>query len=291
MVTLNTTPNRAYQEPFLGNELSIDIGRLVAALRAIDTDMAAAFAQIVAKASLASPSFTGVPTVPTAAPGTDTGQAASTAFVRAAIAALVDSSPGALDTLNELAAALGDDPNFSTTVLTAIGLKADAAATTAALAGKQPLDAMLTALAALTSANGKFLAFSGADSPALRDIVGTVSQSGGTPTGAIFERGSNANGEYVRYADGTQICTFTRTVSFTTSTAGNIHRDTSSFGNWTLPVAFASNPFVVATAIGTNPWGGVSGITTTTATIILFSAIALSGASVTMTLQATGRWF
>jgi len=38
------------------------------------------------------------------------------------------------------------------------------------------------------------------------NILGTVSQSGGAPTGAIIERGSNANGEYVRYADGTQIC-------------------------------------------------------------------------------------
>ncbi|WP_303698689.1 phage tail protein [Pseudomonas aeruginosa] len=40
-----------------------------------------------------------------------------------------------------------------------------------------------------------------------RNILGTVSQSGGVPTGAIIERGSNANGEYVRFADGTQICT------------------------------------------------------------------------------------
>lgn len=40
-----------------------------------------------------------------------------------------------------------------------------------------------------------------------RNILGTVSQASGTPTGAIIERGSNANGEYVRFADGTQICT------------------------------------------------------------------------------------
>lgn len=39
-----------------------------------------------------------------------------------------------------------------------------------------------------------------------RRILGTVSQSSGVPTGAIIERGSNANGEFVRYADGTQIC-------------------------------------------------------------------------------------
>lgn len=136
MPTFNTTPNRGYEEPAIGNTLAVDVGQLIAALRKIDIDMANALAAIVAKANLASPAFSGVPTAPTAAPGTDTGQLATTAFVRAAVVALIDSSPGALDTLNELAAALGDDPNFSTTVLDAIGLKADAAATTAALALK-----------------------------------------------------------------------------------------------------------------------------------------------------------
>lgn len=77
-----------------------------------------------AKAPLASPGFTGTPTAPTAAPGTNTTQVATAAFVQAAVAALIDSSPGALDTLNELAAALGDDPNFATTMTNALALKA-----------------------------------------------------------------------------------------------------------------------------------------------------------------------
>lgn len=68
--------------------------------------------------------LTGVPTAPTAAPGTNTTQLANTAFVQAAIAALVASSPAALDTLNELAAALGNDPNFATTVTNLLSLKA-----------------------------------------------------------------------------------------------------------------------------------------------------------------------
>lgn len=78
------------------------------------------------RAPLASPTFTGVPEVPTAAAGTNTTQVANTAFVATAIANLVNSSPGTLDTLNELAAALGDDPDFATTM-------------TNALAGKAPL--------------------------------------------------------------------------------------------------------------------------------------------------------
>jgi phage-related tail fiber protein len=85
------------------------------------------------KAPLASPGMTGTPTAPTAAQTVNNTQIATTAFVKSALAALVGSSPAALDTLNELAAALGNDPNFAATV-------------TNALAGKQPLDATLTAL-------------------------------------------------------------------------------------------------------------------------------------------------
>ncbi|WP_460052692.1 phage tail protein [Pseudomonas sp. H1_A05] len=75
-------------------------------------------------APISSPAFTGTPTAPTAPVGTNTNQLATTAFIQAAIAALVDSSPGTLDTLNELAAALGDDPNFATTVTNALATKA-----------------------------------------------------------------------------------------------------------------------------------------------------------------------
>src|SRR5690606_1891290 len=71
-----------------------------------------------------------------------------------------------------------------------------------AVSGLQPLDAMLTALAALTTTSGQFLAFTGVDSPAARDIVGAVGQSGGVPTGSVIDSGSNANGEFVKFADG-----------------------------------------------------------------------------------------
>lgn len=76
------------------------------------------------KAALASPTFTGTPAAPTAAPGTNSTQIATTAFIQAAISALVASSPAALDTLNELAAALGNDANFATTITNALALKA-----------------------------------------------------------------------------------------------------------------------------------------------------------------------
>ncbi|NHN77691.1 hypothetical protein HA520_10410 [Azotobacter chroococcum] len=75
------------------------------------------------KAPLVSPALSGTPTTPTAAAGTNTTQIASTAYVMAAIAALINSSPAALDTLNELSAALGNDPNFATTITNALAGK------------------------------------------------------------------------------------------------------------------------------------------------------------------------
>jgi hypothetical protein len=75
------------------------------------------------KAYLNSPIFTGNPQAPTASVLDNTASIATTAHVKAVIAALVASSPLTLDTLNELAAALGNDPNFATTVMTLIGTK------------------------------------------------------------------------------------------------------------------------------------------------------------------------
>lgn len=76
-------------------------------------------------ALLAGPAFTGVPTAPTASAGTNTTQIATTAFVSTAVANLISAAPGALDTLNELAIALGNDPNFATTITNALAGKAD----------------------------------------------------------------------------------------------------------------------------------------------------------------------
>jgi len=74
-------------------------------------------------APLASPALTGTPTAPTAGATVNTTQLATTAFVQTAVSSLVDSAPSTLDTLNELAAALGDDASFSTTVTNSIATK------------------------------------------------------------------------------------------------------------------------------------------------------------------------
>ena len=76
-----------------------------------------------AKAPLVSPALTGTPTAPTATSGTNTTQIATTAFVQTAVSDLVASAPSTLNTLNELAAALGNDPNFATTIVSDLATK------------------------------------------------------------------------------------------------------------------------------------------------------------------------
>ena len=85
---------------------------------------------IALKANIASPTFTGTPAGPTAAAATNTTQLATTAFVRTEVSNLVDSAPAALDTLNELAAAIGDDATFSTTITNSLAAKAPLASPT-----------------------------------------------------------------------------------------------------------------------------------------------------------------
>ncbi|WP_240494684.1 phage tail protein [Enterobacter roggenkampii] len=156
-----------------------------------------------------SPALTGRPTAPTAEGKDSSTQIANTAFVQAAIAALVGSSPEALDTLNELAAALGNDPNFATTVTNSLAGKMDKSANGSdienvsvflqnlgfseyikgligkgdqwsawqylglvdALNGKQQADATLTALAGLVNGANKLPYFSGVDQMATADLT------------------------------------------------------------------------------------------------------------------------
>ncbi|ELX8422173.1 phage tail protein [Escherichia coli] len=140
------------------------------------------------KAPLSSPALTGTPTAPTAAQSVNNTQIATTAFVKSAIAAMVGSAPAALDTLNELAAALGNDPNFSTTVLNA-------------LAGKQPLDNTLTNLSGKDVAG--LLAYLGLGEAAKRD-VGTGENQ--IPDMASFASGDGwmklPNGKILQYGRG-----------------------------------------------------------------------------------------
>lgn len=138
---------------------------------------------------------------------------------------------------------------------------------------------------------GRVPVFTGPNGAAARDIVGSVSQSGGVPTGGIIERGSNANGDYVRFADGTQICT-------------NALTGSSSAGvsvTWTYPVSFAT---VTGLSLSVTPFSGsttyvrsgqVSGRSSSSmdfyAWAVPVSGGASLGSAVTHQLLAVGRWF
>ena len=120
------------------------------------------------KAPLDSPELTGTPTTPTPPLTVNNQQIVNAEFVHAAVAALVGSSPEALDTLAELANALNNDPNFATTVLNA-------------LSGKQPLDGTLTNL-------------SGKDVPGLIQYLGLV-ETIKLAAGALPTTGGNLLGQ------------------------------------------------------------------------------------------------
>ena len=104
---------------FSGSTIS-DNGTMKAGVQEIET-------ALELKAPAAGPTFTGTPAAPTAAAGTNTTQLATTAFVTAAIADTIDGAPGALDTLNELAAALNDDANAASNLTTLINARSTAA--------------------------------------------------------------------------------------------------------------------------------------------------------------------
>lgn len=125
------------------------------------------------------------------------------------------------------------------------------AGNTAALAD---ITALGRALLALTGTNGNIPVMTGAGTVASRPIMGTVSQSGGIPTGAIVERGGAADFGYIRDASGLQICwRISAQYSDTSVAKGNIFGgNTIAFG--AFPAAFAFLPSV--TVFGTDNGGG-----------------------------------
>lgn len=95
----------------------------VTELNYVDGVTSAIQTQLDAKATLASPALTGTPTAPTATANDNSTKIATTAYVETAVTNLVNAAPDALNTLDELAAALGDDANFSTTVTNSLATK------------------------------------------------------------------------------------------------------------------------------------------------------------------------
>jgi hypothetical protein len=132
------------------------------------------------------------------------------------------------------------------------------------------------------------------------NILGPVSMAGGTPTGAVMEQGQTANGDYLRFADGTQICQHEITLAFVNGTICT--------ATWTFPAAFApgSKPQVLGSVntlwmMTSAPGVAANGICAMTIGTLSTTSAALqvrtlpgqsfqSGNSVLMRAVALGRW-
>ncbi len=250
------------------------------------------------KANLASPEFTGNPKAPTPAADDNDTSIATTAFVRSAMAlfGVGGAGPRAADLNSQMTSGL-----FTCDTSTLNRPASDSAGAASCLVSTHDADDVrqvyffrdgriaTRAMAAGTWSGWRELFHTG-------NILGTVSQSAGVPTGAIIERGSNANGEYSRFADGTQICTGSVTLQpQAISTAQQIVVS--------LAAGFANTSYRVCSASETNPSGDQSGIGALnyngvylhkTQTAITFSSYAYREplpAAVTLSFIAFGRWY
>lgn len=142
--------------------------------------------------------------------------------------------------------------------------------------------------------NGSQVAkFTPGGNAAIAGLVGTVSQSGGVPTGAVVERGSNANGEFVRFADGTQICTNNNFAAGAANIAvGAVFRSANQV--WTYPMPFVNIPCTSAKESGGSglSWNGLADVADNSTLAMNFCVwSSVSGSPTTQKLLAIGRWF
>ncbi|MGS3142209.1 hypothetical protein ACB274_06370 [Aeromonas sanarellii] len=128
------------------------------------------------------------------------------------------------------------------------------------------------------------------------NVVGAVGQIGGVPTGGIIEYGSNANGEYVKFADGTMFCSFSLSGSYAVQTAVGALFGESAMRTWTFPAAFAATPQVVgsvgrSTADANTPLlhlGNPSVVSCAYRVLSVASSVSLG---VGLAFIARGRWY
>ena len=193
------------------------------------------------------PTFTGEPKAPTPPAGNNTTRIATTAFVQAAITALINGAPATLDTLKEIAAAINNDPKFSTTIHNA-------------LSGKQPLDETLTHLSGKDVAG--LLAYLGLGEAAKRNVGNGENQI----PDMSFWTVTGGNGNFViRQPDG--LITQMVTVSISGPVAMNGMTDNayaitgsnkSYIATATLPFVFPNKVLGVIPLVSTTAYGGVS---------------------------------
>ncbi|MGS8109117.1 phage tail protein [Escherichia coli] len=193
------------------------------------------------------PTFTGEPKAPTPDAGNNTTRIATTEFVQAAITALINGAPATLDTLKEIAAAINNDPKFSTTINNA-------------LSGKQPLDETLTHLSGKDVAG--LLAYLGLGEAAKRNVGNGENQI----PDMSFWTVTGGNGNFViRQPDGLIIQMVTVSISGPVAMNGmtdNAYAITGSNKSYiataTLPFVFPNKVLGVIPLVSTTAYGGVS---------------------------------
>ena len=193
------------------------------------------------------PTFTGEPKAPTPAAGNNTTRIATTEFVQAAITALINGAPATLDTLKEIAAAINNDPKFSTTINNA-------------LSGKQPLDETLTHLSGKDVAG--LLAYLGLGEAAKRNVGNGENQI----PDMSFWTVTGGNGNFViRQPDGLIIQMVTVSIGGPVAMNGmtdNAYAITGSNKSYiataTLPFVFPNKVLGVIPLVSTTAYGGVS---------------------------------
>lgn len=290
-----TTPGRGYKQPDPANLLSQDVLRITDALLAIDIDVVALFAALATQDAAAAKltgnqtlagikTFSSSPVVPDLPAGENSMKAVNAKFVQAAVAALVNSSPAALDTLNELATALGNDPNFATTITNALAAKADAAATTTALAGKAASShthtaADITDLASVIAAGNVKLS-GDAIQRVFSEAAGVVSLTSAIPMDNTIPQST----------EGTQILSATITPTSSTSVllieAMVFASETSNVGDAIIAALFqGSQADAVSVGVIGSMNGGANYLTSGMA-MIKYRVIAGSTAPIVFTVRA-----
>lgn len=122
------------------------------------------------------------------------------------------------------------------------------------------------------------------------NVLGAVSEAAGVPTGAVIERGSNGNGDYVKFADGTLICTSPVFSADATTAVGSLYGWAAS-QTWTFPAVFSGAPHVSSggTDDAMQSWGTAQTPTVADTEVNVMSAVSATGSSVSFV--AIGRWF
>lgn len=126
----------------------------------------------------------------------------------------------------------------------------------------------------------------------MADVLGTVSQSGGVPTGALQQYGTNANGQFWRLASGLQICTQFVSSALSADTAAGAVYISASEATWTFPAVFVNSDVSVSCSPRTSNavWGKGRCTGSTSGAYRLVSSSSTT-ALISVELSAIGRWY